>query len=311
MNNADRILALLGRHPGIDDDELAELAGINPRQQVNQICRRLAEAGLIVRERGAFGKIANFPIPERLPVGPDALSGRPVEPEISSTSVVSESDHTIERAGDLRDMLFLMPCSGRKNASHAIERGGAPVTDDLPPALAQRLQEARSTVLAKAGLDESHPIPAWQRYGGTFYAAANRALADAVSQGLHVLILSGGYGVLKAGEAIGNYSMRLKRAVWPRGLLENVLSTYASRHQLKAVRALVSASTDYYQIVSRTEWRKSGISDIAILTPETSRGAMVKAPRAQGEAFAALLAGKFSEGWRSSDGLAMRVRVGN
>ncbi|MBK8961047.1 MAG: MarR family transcriptional regulator [Proteobacteria bacterium] len=215
MNNADRILALLGQHSGLDDDELAKLAGISPRQQVNQICRRLAAAGLIVRARGISGKISNALLPERAPVRPDIRSRSPLQPDISSTSIVSNADLPFDSAENLRDTLLIIPCSGRKNTATTIGRGGAPITDSLPATLTQRLQDARATVLAKAELDENHLMPAWQRYAGTFYAAANKALVDAVAIGLHVLILSGGYGLVTAGEAIGNYAMRLNRRLRP------------------------------------------------------------------------------------------------
>ncbi len=48
--NAERILELL-RSVGepLDDDEIAERLGIRPRQQVNQICNRLAAEGAIER----------------------------------------------------------------------------------------------------------------------------------------------------------------------------------------------------------------------------------------------------------------------
>lgn len=49
---------------GLCDDHLSAETGIAPRQQVNQICRRLAERGAVVREkgtclRGERGKIVN------------------------------------------------------------------------------------------------------------------------------------------------------------------------------------------------------------------------------------------------------------
>jgi len=58
-NNTDRLIETLQRWPGLDDDQLANQAGIQPRQQVNQICRRLAEAGRLHRALGKEGKIVN------------------------------------------------------------------------------------------------------------------------------------------------------------------------------------------------------------------------------------------------------------
>jgi len=57
--HTERIIDLLGRRPGIDDDEIARVLRIEPRQTVNQVCRRLAERGLVSRVRGDNGKIIN------------------------------------------------------------------------------------------------------------------------------------------------------------------------------------------------------------------------------------------------------------
>lgn len=43
----------------LDDDQLAARTGVQPRQQVNQICRALERAGLVRRYVGPDGKIVN------------------------------------------------------------------------------------------------------------------------------------------------------------------------------------------------------------------------------------------------------------
>jgi len=73
------------------------------------------------------------------------------------------------------------------------------------------------------------------------------------------------------------------------------------------VRAFVSQTTDYCRLVARTRWQGAGITDTAIVAPEATRGAMVKAPRAQGEAIAAFLAGGLNDDWQSSDGLRLHL----
>jgi hypothetical protein len=58
--NQDRVLETLrlSARP-LDDDEIATRVGIQPRQQVNQICRRLQAEGRIDRRPGPSGKIVN------------------------------------------------------------------------------------------------------------------------------------------------------------------------------------------------------------------------------------------------------------
>jgi len=65
--NRDLILKCIDQHPeGLDDDELSQLAGVEPRQQVYQIATRLAAHGVIKRESivkpGKRRKIHNFPL---------------------------------------------------------------------------------------------------------------------------------------------------------------------------------------------------------------------------------------------------------
>ena len=66
MTNIEKVLQLIRDHPeGLDDDEIAELSGVRPRQQVHQINQRLQAAGQIRRESvvkpGKRRKMHNFP----------------------------------------------------------------------------------------------------------------------------------------------------------------------------------------------------------------------------------------------------------
>jgi hypothetical protein len=61
ITHKDRIIGYLSAHPGgADDDQLATVTGITPRQAVNRVCRALAEAGVITRGKPQPGdKITN------------------------------------------------------------------------------------------------------------------------------------------------------------------------------------------------------------------------------------------------------------
>jgi hypothetical protein len=95
---------------------------------------------------------------------------------------------------------------------------------------------------------------------------------------------------------------------WPAGLLQEVIETYARRHKIRRTLAVVSETTGYARILRKVAWRRAGVSDALLLTPETSTGAMVKAPRAIGEALVTMIAGGLDPSWRSSDGLQMLAR---
>src|ERR1041384_7876439 len=50
MTNKEEIFDLINKHPGgWDDDDIAEMTGIQPRQQVQQLCNQLADSKRIRR----------------------------------------------------------------------------------------------------------------------------------------------------------------------------------------------------------------------------------------------------------------------
>lgn len=66
MTNKEEIFHLIKGHPeGLDDDDIAERTGIQPRQQVQQLCNQLADSKRIrrhsVEKVGKRRKIHNFP----------------------------------------------------------------------------------------------------------------------------------------------------------------------------------------------------------------------------------------------------------
>src|SRR4029079_920397 len=69
MTNKEEIFDLINKHPdGLDDDDIAEMTGIQPRQQVQQLCNQLADSKRIRRQSvekvGKRRKIHNFPTAE-------------------------------------------------------------------------------------------------------------------------------------------------------------------------------------------------------------------------------------------------------
>ena len=85
--NRDLILKCIDQHPeGLDDDELSQLAGVEPRQQVYQIATRLAAHGVIRRESivkpGKRRKIHNFPLSTRLTQNSQREAGSAVHNEL-------------------------------------------------------------------------------------------------------------------------------------------------------------------------------------------------------------------------------------
>jgi hypothetical protein len=249
--NEQRIIAMLQDRPGLDDDELSIATGVSPRQQVNQICRWLESRGRIRREIGPRGKIVNF-------LRDLSARSRSSEPRGAATVPSAPLVHPIhrsqvhhDRAGprtfecDPRTTLFIFPCSGSKETQQHMRIQGPSILDELPPLLGQRLIEARRQVRARAHVDETSLIAAWQRYTGSLYQAGRDAIEAAIEAGIHMMIVSGGYGLVLAAEPIGYYKAVFKNSWWPDRVLDEVILEYLRRHRIRAVRAVASATTDY------------------------------------------------------------------
>ncbi len=300
----------------MDDDQISDLTGIKPRQQVNQICRRLENHGMLRRSTGVTGKIVNYLV-EGFSKG-DAL---PIKPPVSISHRRQQTDSVRGRPATLvvRDpareitleitpeTLLILPCSGKKLPLYGERDMGPRIIDYLPDDLASKLKNARRSVHRNyANIDEQTLGSAWRRYDGHLYKAAREELKNALDNEMHILILSGGYGVVLADEPIGIYQARLTLAWWPKGLLEEVIASYILRHKLKRVIAVVSSTTSYRSLLERVDWRSTDVDEAVLLMPEpVQEGAMVKAPRCQGEAVSALISSKLNQGWSSSDRLGI------
>jgi len=181
--------------------------------------------------------------------------------------------------------MLIITCSARK------QPGGQPPADADDNHWAPQFRDARARVLASSRLDMTRVLPAWRRYTGTFYQHANPALADAVARG-HVLIVSGGYGILCADELIGWYDRQLNLADWPRSLLESALIGEVHRRGLDTAVAFASATTGYAKLLHRVAWREAGITARLVTVTGVSGGAMAEVPRRLGQAFSAFWTGQ-------------------
>ena len=306
--NEQRIIAALRHRSGLDDDELSVAAGVRPRQQVNQICRWLASRGLVRREKGPRGKIVNFLQDQTAfeRAGKASLRATALRAPVRHHHRHLQKERTAPHSFqcDPGTTLFVFPCSGSKDQRQRVQIKGPSILDQLPPVLSQKLAEARKQIRTRAHVDETSLIPAWQRYTGSLYQAGGDAIEAALKAGVHMIIVSGGYGLVLAAEPIGYYKAVYKYSWWPDHLLEEVLVEYLRRHhRLRAVCAIASSTTEYAKLLRRVNWHSAGLESAVLFTPEETLGAMVKSPKAQGEALSGLLRGKIDMNWVSSDGL--------
>lgn len=311
MTNRERVLALVLSEPaGLTDSEICRRTGIQPHQQVNQICRSLAQAGLTARYAGPRGRLVNFP-----PVSPPNNSLDGVRCPAARARSAKPSD---ERAGSvdaaemprlsISNTLFVLPCSGSKRqGGRRTAACGTSVLRSLPCGLAAELRTRRFENAPRTKLDESALLPAAERYIGTLYRTAGDALDVLAGSGAGLLIVSGGYGVVCPTEPIGWYDQQFRNAMWPNGVVARCLAAYADATGATAVVGLLSATTQYASVSRSARW-PDRVEHVIHVWPNSSSGAMVKAPRAQGEALKAFSRDQSLHlGWTSSDGLGIHM----
>lgn len=171
---------------------------------------------------------------------------------------------------DSRSALIVLPCSSAK------ERGGTNKSAASPSSWSPELLLTRDRLRDVAQVDDHLVMPAWQRYTGGLYTAARSSFAEAVSEGVHIAILSGGYGVVHPEELIGWYNQPLNPADWPKRVLENALITEAIRVGAQDVVAFAAKSTRYATIVRRTPWHLAGIRRAVLVTAFNTDGSAMR-----------------------------------
>ena len=171
QTNEGRIVALLRLRLGLDDDEISQSTGIRPRQQVNQICRRLERRGVLMRTAGPHGKIVNTLVDAPSRIAPRAAPRRVRRSDIGVKFDPPADDETweVRTRGDLTDTLLIVPCSKSKENFVGRKTVGPRIGNRIPASLAERLDRARTANRQRAGVDERTLAPAWQRYSGRFY----------------------------------------------------------------------------------------------------------------------------------------------
>jgi hypothetical protein len=212
------------------------------------------------------------------PEGPAAIAGSSTRPALQAAAVRRVSVDAL-RGVEARSALLVLPWSAEKR------RGGQPgsrPTDAWPSSL----NDARADTLRRADHDDSRVLPAWQRYDGRLYKDARGALTDAVVGG-RVVIISGGYGVVRANELIGWYDKELRLGDWPPGLLEDVLVAEVRGVGAAKVVAFLATTSQYARLFRRVPWRNAGVSALLVTITGVSGGAMVEVPRRLGQAFTA------------------------
>ena len=201
--------------------------------------------------------------------------------------------HPTPMVADLSTVLLLIPCSGGKQGYPIPPLPTQRIADLLGPQAARTLAEGR--LRAENCIDQGSELrQALAYYTGQPYGAPGfrHLLLDALQRGLHCLIVSAGYGLLRPEEPIHNYNAQMGRmlGIW-RHRLPDVLRDYVLQNGIH--RTFGAFSRAYAAGVpsdlTDEDWRA-----IAHFDPRSDSGAPLQVvPRKVGEALVALLRSDF------------------
>jgi len=201
--------------------------------------------------------------------------------------------HVTPARSDLSSSLLLIPCSGGKNGYPIPSLPTRRIADLLGPQAASALTEGR--LLAEHCIDKTSALrQSLGYYTGQPYAAPEfrDLLFDALQRGLHCLIVSAAYGLLRPEEPIHKYSAQMGAMlrIW-RCRLPVVLRDYVRQN---GIRRTFGAFSSGYGAVVPSELTDEDWRVIAHFDPRSDSGAPLQAvPRKVGEALVALLRSEF------------------
>jgi hypothetical protein len=172
--------------------------------------------------------------------------------ELDRFAELVDSSPTTPSLGELPSLdrkLLLIPCSAAKAGT--TDPGLRPVTvaDFLGDESKRLLEEGRALSFARKGVTfekTSELRPALAYYTGQPYATpgVRQDLVGAIRRGLHCLIVSGGYGLLRAEEPIHHYGAYLgnqTRDIWTRRA-PIILHDYVRRNGIMRSIAVLSSA---------------------------------------------------------------------
>jgi len=206
---------------------------------------------------------------------------------------------------DKKSDLILITCSQSKKGSTRLIHEPRCISDFISVEAHNLLEEGRRLAFrcSRIQIDYSSPrVPALDRYTGEMYKVPEfkKRILEALNEGIHCLIISAGYGVLRPEELIYDYNIPIGSSakVW-RHRIPAVLADYVKQNKIK--RVFVACSQNYARVTKSATWIQA-VENAYWYVPKLRgrQGALRKVPRLIGEAVASLIAARMSpdERWR-------------
>lgn len=172
---------------------------------------------------------------------------------------IGKSLGSIELAN--KEMLILFPCSGAKQRNaitEVFDEANEKKVIDYLDTTREYLMAGRKGV--SSYIDNDSPrMSALDRYSGSLYSVDNfreTVKAAYLMKNVHILIMSGAYGILLPNERIHYYERPIKAQYWKQNRLPDVIGEYIKKNNISHVYGFFSFSTDYMKIMKSINWNR-------------------------------------------------------
>lgn len=162
---------------------------------------------------------------------------------------------------DNKRILILFPCSGAKQRFVITESFDA--ADEKK--VIDFLENTKNYLITgREGIarytDKKSPLmSALDRYSGSLYSVDNfREFVKIayLTKDVHILIMSGAYGILLPIERIHYYKRSIIAKYWKQNKLPEVIEEYIEKNKITRVYGFFSLTTDYMKIMRSIHWRR-------------------------------------------------------
>ena len=207
---------------------------------------------------------------------------------------------------DNKEILILFPCSGAKQRV-AITKI---FDEDNEKKVTDYLDTTRAYLMAgRKGMssyidNDSQLMSALDRYSGNLYSIDSfreTVRASYSMKNVHILIMSGAYGILLLNERIHYYKQPINAQYWKLNRLPDVIEEYIEKNNISHVYGFFSFSTDYIKIMKGINWnRLRHIANLEIARTyyvdfRGSGGAQVIVPQTTGMLIVSFIRSKFNQ----------------
>lgn len=160
-----------------------------------------------------------------------------------------------------KKILILFPCSGEKQyfvAQETFDKTQEKSVIDLIRNTKMYLLNGRKGMSSYIDVT-SQLIVALDRYNGSLYKADNfkeSVKTTYLMKDVHILIMSGAYGILVPSERIHYYERPMNARYWKQNRLPDVIEEYIEKNKITHVYGFFSLTTDYMKIMKSINWQK-------------------------------------------------------